>query len=95
MEAAISACVVNAPMLIAAPEVVIPFSSAIRPMSMSADGIASRSLSSGIKLCPPASSFDSGCSASSRCALAIESARKYSNEGAYMARSLVYDLVTW
>jgi hypothetical protein len=54
----------------------MPFSSAIRPMSMTAGGVASRSLSNGIRLWPPASSFASGCCARSRCALAIESARK-------------------
>ena len=74
-DAAISAWVVRAPMRTRPSATAMPFSSATRPMSISADGTASRSFSRGIRLCPPARSLAPGCARSSRPISATESAR--------------------
>ena len=74
-DAAICAWVVRAPTRSRPSATDIPFSSPMRPMSMSAGGAASRSFSSGIRLCPPASTLAPGCLRSSRPISATESAR--------------------
>ena len=74
-DAASSACVVSAPIRDACRPRAMPFSSAMRPMSISAGGAASRSFSSGIRLWPPASSFAPGCCCEQRAALRRASRR--------------------
>ena len=61
VELAISECVVSAPMRMVDESDAMPRSELIRPMSMSAEGAASLSFRTGIRLCPPASTLESEC----------------------------------
>ena len=60
-------------------------------MSTRTDGAASRMESSGSRLCPPASTFASGCAARASRASATEAGRTYSN-GAGFTRSFLQAL---
>ena len=76
-----SACVVRAPIRSEPPTTAMPFSSAMRPMSTSADGAVRRSLSSGIRLWPPARILAPGCCRSSSQRFARRSPRGSSSNG--------------
>src|ERR1700682_3724535 len=92
---ATSACVLMAPMTTAAPSCLMPFNSAMPPISITVPGLASLSFIAPTRLWPPASALPPVL-ASAAAASAPDLARWYSN--AYMvnsSRGFDYCLALW